>query len=462
MPCEPESFDPEFYQELGIEHLLENLHAALFAGCGLGKTAMTLAAFAELKRQGKTRGMLVVAPLRVANLTWKKEVQKWKEFCHLKVANLRTEEGMDQFLLGEADIYTINYEALPKFCSLQMFDVRKIMPFDIICWDELSKCKSHKSIRVKAMQYYWHRIKRHWGLTGTPSSNSKLDLFGEIKTLDNGHRLGDNFFKFRKKYFYSVDQEERKWAIRKRNVLLLEEKIHDMVLVLKSEDWLDIPDVTIEDVDVVLPKCAQKTYKELEKKLFLLFDEQTVEALNAAVLIGKLLQITSGAIYDSDKNIIDLHDAKLKALKQVYKSCEGPLMVAFQYQHEEERILETFPDAEAFSDARTVKAQDSIADRWNSGDIPMLVCHPASVGHGLNLQDGGHTICHTSLGHSRELYDQINARLARKGQKNPPRVVRLLCKGTVDIAIAESLKRKGDDQAAVMDAIMNMRLLGKL
>jgi SNF2 family DNA or RNA helicase len=461
----PIPYVAELYQEVATQHLLENDHAALFAGCGLGKTASTLDAINQLFNDFATIGVLVVAPLRVANLTWKNEVQKWKQFSWMKVVNLRSKEGIMAFRRREGHIYVINYEQLPKFCFQELRRFRKLrqdFPFDTIVWDELSKAKKHKSVRIDAMRKYWPFIDRHWGLTGTPQPNSKLDLFAQYRLLDNGERLGRNFYEFRHRYFFSTDEHERKWAIRKRDSMRLEEKVADMTLVLKSADYLDIPDTTIEDMDIILPKEAKVHYKKLEKELFLKIKQSRVEALNSAVLLNKLIQVTSGSIYGTEKEVIELHEAKLDALRKIYQDMDTPLMVAFQYKHEEERILRALPGSIAFSAAKSHEKQDRLVDKWNRGEIPALVVHPMSVGHGLNLQGGGHTICWVSLGWSRELYDQLNARLARKGQKFPTKVIRLLVKGSVDYAVAEALHEKGDNQQALFDTIENLRMLGRL
>jgi SNF2 family DNA or RNA helicase len=457
-----ESFKPEIYQEAGTAHLLGNKHAALFAGCGLGKTAMVLAALQELFEDAAINGAMVIAPLRVANLTWLHEAMKWKEFSWMRVANLRTDEGKAAFRAGTAHIYTVNYEALPKLSQTLFWKKRNQLPFSVLIWDELSKAKNPDSVRVNAMRAYWERIDYHWGLTGTPTPNSKLDLFAQYRALDNGKRLGSNFYQFRKRYFFAVDREERKWGIRRTDAMRIEELVTDMTLVLKSSDYLDIPDVTEEDIEITLPKCARERYKELERELFLMIDSQEIEALNAAVLIGKLLQVTSGAVYDVEKEVVMIHDAKIQEIKRIFNSMDSPLMIACQYKHEEVRVAEAIPSAEIFSSARGHAAQDSIVRRWNEGEIPALIVHPRSMSHGLNLQGGGSTVAWMSMGWSREDYDQLNARLARKGQKNPTRILRLLCKGTVDDAVAETLRDKGDEQARVMDAIENLRMLGRI
>ena len=456
-------FAPEEYQEWGIAHLQENKHAGLFAGMGLGKTAMTMAAMVELLLDGSCRSFLVVAPIRVCNLTWPNEAEKWAQFNWLKVANLRTKEGMEMYHRREAQIYVINYEALPAFVHRVLqpeFKRRKNLAFDGIVWDELSKAKNPASVRINSIRVpFWEHITYHWGLTGTPAPNGQIDLFAQIRLLDNGARLGKSFFQFRGRYFYATDQENHHWRLRSDSRERLEAKLADIVLVLKSSDWLDIPDTVVEDVEVAMSPEAKKVYKKFAKELYMLIGENEVEAVNAAVLVNKLLQITSGAIYDTERNVVPLHDAKLKALKGVVKHAEGPLMVCYMYQHERDRIKKEFPEAVLFSDAKSHTQQDELAKKWNKGKIPLMVVSPQSVGHGLNLQDGGSEICWFSLPWSRELYDQMNARVARKGQKRVSKIYRLLVPETMDDACAETLKEKGDNQSQLLDALHNFKRL---
>lgn len=458
-------FVAEPYQELGIGFLAnESLkYKALFAGMGLGKTAMTLAAANQLFRDGAMKGMLVIAPIRVINLTWPNEVAHWDQFSWMELANLRTAEGQQKFRDGDAHIYLINYESLPMFCHKFMGNKKSYnLPFDTVVYDELSKAKNPASVRINGIRRHHGKIQRHWGLTGTPSPNSKLDLFAQYRLLDNGERLGGNYTRFRSTHFYAVDQEQREWVMMKGQENIIESKVADMTLVLRSSDYLDIPDTEVTDIDITLPEGARAKYKKLAKELLLLIDHHEITAVNAAVLVNKLTQITSGAVYSTEGEIVVLHDEKIKALKQIYQEQHGaPLMVPYLYRHEEARLREAFPDAVCFSDAKSAKQQDDMTAAWNAQMIPMLIVSPQSAGHGLNLQHGGSDICWFSLPWSRELYDQLNARVARKGQLNQTRIFRLISTKTMDEAVAETLRQKGADQSALMDAIMNFKLLNQ-
>ncbi len=458
-------FVPELYQELGIDFLTdEKIKAkALLAGMGLGKTAMTLGAADRLFKDGAMKGLLVVAPIRVINMTWPNELALWDEFSWMEYANLRTKEGQRKFRDGDAHVYAINYEMLPAFCQ-QFLDNKKAkdLPFDTIVFDELSKAKNHASVRIKHIRRHWSKIERHWGLTGTPSPNSKLDLFAQYRLLDNGERLGGDFSKFRSQHFYAVDRDQTEWLLMKGQENVIESKLADMTLVLRSSDWLDIPDTEVINIDITLPTVGRAQYKKLAKELMLLIDHHEITAVNAAVLVNKLTQITSGAVYSSEMEIVEIHREKINALKQIYKEQKGePIMVAYLYRHEEERLRKEFPDAVCFSDYKTAARQDAIAEAWNAKMIPMLIVSPQSAGHGLNLQHGGADICWFSPPWSRELYDQLNARVARKGQTSISRVFRLLATKTMDEAVAEALRQKGADQSALMDAIMNFKLINQ-
>lgn len=464
-------FEPLAHQKLAIPFLKERNIAALFAGMGLGKSAAVLSALEYLFSDGECKGALIVAPLRVSVLTWPHEVKKWIQFHQWRVYSLRTKEGREAWAKGEGEIFTVNYESIPKVCA-DLIQGKKAeeLPVDTVIFDELSNAKSHSSKRINTFRKCAFgkgetKFKRVWGLTGTPTPNGLLDIFAQIRLLDNGQRLGKSYLHFKQAFFEPVNvfSQYPKFKIREGKEKVIERKISDIVLTLRSEDWLKIPPVTVEDIPVTLPADAKKAYKKLENELLLeIGDDFEVAAINAAVLAGKLLQITGGAVYDTPplgengrpvaRKVETIHTAKLDALKKLFRDQGGkPLIVATQYKHEVRRILETIPEAEEWT-------EESLA-RWNRGEIKYLVAHPKSIGHGLNLQDGGSRIVWFTLSWSRELYDQMNARLARTGQTEETKIFRLIVSGTIDDAVAETLHGKGEGQSDFLTTLKNLQEL---
>ena len=459
-------FEPLPQQKLAIPFLKERNIAALFAGMGLGKSAAVLAELDYLFSDGACKGALIVAPLRVSVLTWPHEVQKWIQFHKWRVYSLRTKEGREAWAKGEGEIFTINYESLPKFCRERLEGkTPEELPVDTVIFDELSNAKSHSSKRINTFRKYALKFQRLWGLTGTPTPNGLLDIFAQIRLLDNGQRLGKSYTHFKQAFFEPVNMYSQypKFKIREGKEKVIEGKISDIVLTLRSEDWLKIPPVTVEDISVSLPADAKKAYKLLEKELLLEIGEDfEVAAINAAVLAGKLLQITGGAVYDTPplgedgnpvaRQVETIHTAKIDALKKLFKDQGGkPMIVATQYKHEVRRILEAIPEAEEWTEG-------SLA-RWNRGEIDYLVAHPKSIGHGLNLQDGGSQVVWFTLSWSRELYDQMNARVARTGQTEKTKIFRLIVQGTIDDAVAETLHGKGEGQSDFLATLKNLQEL---
>lgn len=432
----------ELYQVLARDFLLAHDRSALFAGLGLGKTASTLSALNTLFADGEITRALVVAPLRVANLTWPNEVKKWNETRWMRVASLRHKSPQD------AEIHTINYESPHKLTSLDAYDV--------VVFDEITRAKNPSSKRINAFRKLL-TTQRRWGLTGTPRPNSLLELFAQIRLLDDGQRFSTSFAHFRSCYFQPVDYMEYDWRPRQGSEEMIYSKIADLTLTLRSSDYLDIPDTVIEDVEVTMPEPAMKFYKTLEKDLLVLLGKnQDVVAVNAAVLVNKLLQVCGGSVYDESRGVVALHDAKIEALKKIVAGTEENVLVATNYIHERERVVAAL---EEFGAVDGAKFKGDIEDAWNSGRIRVLVADPRSLGHGLNLQKGGRTIVWFSPTWSREYYDQFNARLARKGQTEQPLVFRLICGGTMDDAVIESLREKGDGQNEMLRILTNYRLL---
>jgi SNF2 family DNA or RNA helicase len=442
-------FEPSRPQQLLIDKMLSSNVVAGFVGTGIGKTGATLYALNELLLNLEVRAALVVAPMRVANIVWPHEIQKFDQFRWLKAVSLRTEEGRQAFIDGTAQLYIINFEGLPKLTDL-LKKRKGIAPFDVEIWDELSKAKSHDSKRINGFRKL-PRAPRRWGLTGTPAPNSLMDLFAQIRLLDSGESLGTSFTRFREHYMDS-DYMGFQWTPKPFAKEAIYKAISHLTVTLSSEDWLSIPDTHTEDLEIDLPN--RDGYKKLKREMLLELKDKTVTAANAAVLIGKLQQYTSGALYTEDGNYEVIHDAKLDALEKLHKKLKKPLLVSCCFRHEQARIRERFPEARFFEDARTAEAQVKLVADWNANKIPMLVAHAAAIGHGLNLQEGGaDTIVWMSLTFSRELYLQMNARLARRGQQNVTTIIRLLCPDTVDDAVVEALRCKETEERSLLSAL---------
>jgi hypothetical protein len=420
----------ESYQQDAVDWILSHPRCALFTSVGLGKTVTVLEAFEQLFIKNKVKNMLVVAPLRVAKWTWPMEIAKWQDYSWMKVCDLR-----DEFV-PDCDVYTINYESLHK--------VPKNRHFSMVVFDELTKFKNSKGKRFKSFLPTLSKIGRRVGLTGTPCANSIADLHGQILALDDGLRLGKSAFQFRQRYFDQLDYMGYKWGLKSWAEEEINYKLSDLALVQSSEEFSDVADTELIDIDVPLGPHL-KDYKELEKHMLLEIGNGTVTAANAAVLVNKLLQYTGGNLYDGEGFTHLTHDRKIEALRKLAAE-HTPLLVAVNYVAEKEAIVKAIPGAEVWDEKTSLV-------RWNAGEIPILVAHPSSIGHGLNLQQGGHKVCWFSQPWSRELYIQFNARVARKGQGKRPMVFRLICPGTIDEAVVEALRSRGETESALLTAV---------
>jgi SNF2 family DNA or RNA helicase len=432
----------EKYQQEMVSHLLAHERSYASVGLGLGKTASTLAALNTLFLDGEIRAALVVAPKRVARLTWPNEIAKWDEFRWMKIEHL-----MGNRPTGTAQIYLINYDRLGELEDLSFCDV--------VVFDEITKAKNPQSKRINALRPLF-RHQRRWGLTGTPRPNSLMELFAQIRLLDDGQRLGRAFTAFRDGYFYPTDYMRYNWEPKPGSEERIYDKIRDMTVTLRSSDYLDIPDTALEDVEVTMPDNAQAAYKELETEFLTATPEGEVVARNAAVLAGKLHQIAGGGAYNDDGSRSELHTEKIDALQKIITKLKEPVLVACNYVHERERVC-----AAIRGSVNGAEFKGDIEQAWNSGSIPVLVADPRSMGHGLNLQQGGRTVVWYSPTWSRELYDQFNARVARKGQAQQPLIYRILAKGTIDEAIVETLRERGDAQHEMLRVMANYRKMVK-
>lgn len=441
-------------QQLIDEHLQLTKDALVFVGMGIGKSAACLHRLNDLFLSGEAVSALVIAPLRVANLTWPMEVKEWDQFRWMRVANLRTEKGQRDFLNGKGQIYTINWEAIQLLVSLVERRGKLGLPYDVVIFDELTKAKNPGSKRINLYRRKIPRAERHWGLTGTPMPNSWIDIFAQVRLVDGGARLGNNFLEFKKNYFYAPSTPFKPWEAKAETENLLEDKIADITVTLKSSDWLNIPDTVFEDVEINFTPELRKKYDYLERQLVIeLRKDKVLNVTSAAALVSKLLQFTSGHMYDEEREVHPVHNLKFDAIKKIVKQEKQPLFVASIFQHEQARMRAQFPQAKFFGDAKTLQAQEKMLNEWNAGKIPILVSHPASVGHGLNFQHGSSVLLWISLTYSRELYEQMIARLARRGQQNIIKVYRLMIPGTVDDAVAEALATKAQNEARLISAL---------
>ncbi|MFN2746957.1 SNF2-related protein [Bacillus sp. z60-18] len=441
-------FTPHKYQEHAIQHIIDSEAAGLFLDMGMGKTVSTLTAVYDLLYDYfDVSKVLVIAPLRVAEDTWSRETEKWDHTAELKVSKvLGTESSRIMALQERADIYVINRENVEWLVNFY----GKKWPFDMVVIDELSSFKSSKAKRFRALKKVRPFIKRIVGLTGTPAPNSLIDLWPQMYLLDQGARLGKTVTKYRETYF-QPDKRNRtiiySWKLREGAEQAIHEKISDICISMQAKDWLDLPERINNIVRVKMPEKIKAKYKQLEKDLLLPYSDGDIVADSAAVLSNKLLQLANGAVYDENGEIRQVHDEKLNALEDIVEAANGkPILVFYNYKHDKDRLQQKFKMAKTLGDSSDIEA-------WNKGKIQMLLAHPASTGHGLNLQDGGHIIVWFGMTWSLELYQQANARLDRQGQKHSVIAHHLVTEGTVDEDVMKALEGKAVGQNALMEAV---------
>ncbi len=442
------NFSPHNYQSYAIDYIETHPVAAVLLDMGLGKTVISLTAIADLLFDSfEAHRILVVAPLRVARDTWPAEISKWQHLKHLTYAvAVGTVKERKAALMAGADITIINRENLGWLIDSSGYE----FDYDMVIIDELSSFKNHKSKRFQSLMKVRPKVKRIIGLTGTPSSNGLMDLWAEFKLLDFGERLGRFITHYRNNYFIP-DKRNGEIIYSYKPMPYAEDaiyrKISDITISMKSTDHLQMPELLTSQYEVQLSEEEEQRYEELKADFILELPEGEITAANAASLTGKLSQLANGAIYDDEGNIVEFHDRKLDALEDIIESANGkPLLVAYWFKHDLQRIKKRF-------DVREIKTSKDIID-WNNGDIPVAVIHPASAGHGLNLQAGGSTLIWFGLTWSLELYQQTNARLWRQGQSSGTVVIEhIITKGTIDERILKALSLKEVSQNALIDAV---------
>ena len=440
-------FVPHEYQKYATKFIEENDISALLLDMGLGKSVITLTAIRNLIIKGEVGRVLVIAPLRVARSTWPDEIAKWDHLNDLTYSvAVGTEKERLEALRKNVEIVIINRENVDWLVNKSGYRFN----FDMIVIDELSSFKSYSAKRFKALLKVRPYVERIVGLTGTPSSNGLMDLWAEYRLLDFGERLGRYITRYRLKYF-TPDKRSATVIFSYKLLPGAEDEIYnaisDITISMKAKDYLKMPDLIINEVTVDLDPTERRTYETLRKEMVVQISEQEeIDAVNAASLSGKLLQMANGAVYDEDKRVLRIHDKKLDALEDLIEAANGkPVLITYWYKHDLERIKERFNVREILND------QD-IRD-WNNGKIDVAVIHPASAGHGLNLQQGGSTLIWFGLTWSLELYEQANARLYRQGQNETVVIHHIITKGTIDEDVMLALKRKEKMQSALIDAV---------
>lgn len=440
-------YKPHSYQKYAIKYIEAHPISALLIDMGLGKTSITLTAIRNLLFDSfEVCKVLVIAPLRVAKNTWTDEIKKWEHLNTLTYSLIIGNENERLSALNEkADIYIINRENVDWLVNKSGYK----FDFDMVVIDELSSFKNHQSKRFKSLMKVRPLVKRIVGLTGTPSSNGLMDLFAEFKILDMGKRLGYFIGQYRNTYFKPDKMNgpivySYKPLPNAENAIY--EKISDITVSMKANEYLKMPELLTSNYVVELSNSEKNQYDEMKKSLVLEITDGEITASNAASLSNKLCQLSNGAIYDDEQNIVEIHNRKLEALENIIESMNGkPLLIGYWYRHDLERIKSRFS-------VREIKTSKDISD-WNDGKIPVALIHPASAGHGINLQNGGSTLVWFGLTWSLELYQQTNARLYRQGQKNTVVIQHIITKGTIDEQILKALQKKNKTQADLIDAI---------
>ena len=407
---------------------------------------ITLTAVKELIEDFAVSKVLVIAPKRVAEDTWTREHEKWDHLAGLTVSRvLGTPQQRVRALSRKADIYVISRDLVQWI--VQRYG--KLWPFDMVVVDELSSFKNPQAKRFRALRQVLPYVERVVGLTGTPSPNGLMDLWAEVYLLDRGERLGRTLGWYREKWFkpaVQVGYVVYKWAALKGAEEEIRKRIGDLCVSMSAADYLELPDRIDREVPVRLSESEMEQYRKMEQEQLLQVQDETVVALNAAAVMSKLLQIANGRAYTDEHEVVQIHEAKAEALAEIVDVSDSPVLVFYSFRHDLEAIKAKIPEARELGGPETIAA-------WNRGTIPVLLAHPASVGYGLNLQEGGHVIVWYGLTWSLELYQQANARLHRQGQTRPVIVHHLIAEGTVDEQVMRALKTKDTSQAALLAAL---------
>lgn len=439
-------YNPYDYQKYATKFIITHPISAILLDCGMGKSSITLNAINQLMYDYfEVSKLLVICPLRVAN-TWVDEIAKWDEFNHIIYSLvIGSETERLRALNSKADIYIINRENVDWLINKSGFP----FDFDMVVIDELSSFKSAAAKRFKSLLKVRPKVKRIVGLTGTPSSNGLMDLWAEFKILDMGERLGRYITHYRNNFFIPDKRNQQmifSYKPRPGAEDAIYRLISDITISMKSADFLKMPECIMNEVEVELSEKERSVYDKLRQEMVISLGEEEIDASNAATLSGKLLQMANGAIYNEEKSVFHIHNRKLDALEDLIEGANGkPVLVAYWYKHDLDRIKKSFK-------VREIKTSKDIND-WNNGKIPIAIIHPASAGHGLNLQSGGSTLIWFGLTWSLELYQQTNARLWRQGQKSTVVIHHIISKDTIDEDVMKALRLKEKTQTELIDAV---------
>lgn len=447
---------PHGYQQRGIEWLIHRISAALFLAPGMGKTSITLAAIRALQQEKLAKRVLILAPLTVCITTWDTEPKKWAQFQDLKVGLAHGPNKQKVISDPQYDIVIMNYDGLAWAAPI----LAKSHKFDVLVCDEVTKLKHTSSKRFKLIKPILPSFKFKWGLTATPTANGLIDLFGQVYVLDLGARLGRYITHFRAKYFYQEPWDQYKYFITAEKATELTNQLNDLAMYMDPKDYLVLPGL----LDVVRPikLSNQAEYKFLRDEYIIKLQETTITAANAGVLTNKLRQFTGGALYIEGHDVKEVGTDKLDELKELVEELNGePLIVAYEFNHEADRIIQAFPDAQAIRGGMSTNEVRRIVLAWNSGAISLLLIQPQAGSHGINLQSGGSAICWFSLTYNLENYQQLIARIYRQGQTSIVRNYLLVAQGTIDEALVKVLKDKNATQETMFKELKEYALRGK-
>lgn len=462
---EARPWKPKPYQERAIGMMMEQAAVGLFLDPGLGKTSTCLAAFSILKEAGVVNRMLLIAPLRVCYSVWPAEIEKWADFNHLRYTIIHGSPAKREAALEQdADIYIINFEGLKWFLEPGSGRFESVSP-DVLCVDESSRFKATNTLRFKAIRPRVGSFKRRWILTGTPTPNGIMDIFGQVFLLDSGRALGRYITHFRNKWFYQSGFGGYEWKPLPGAFEEITERIRPLSLRLSAKDNLDLPELRVGgqwDIYVDLPKRAMDLYRQVEDDFIGVFEAGDIVAANAAAAGTKCRQIANGAVYvqtyddeglpDTSRQWEEVHDAKITALEDLVEELSGaPLLLFYEFDHDRQRLQDKFgwPSLTGLSAA----AGKSLVDQFNAGNIPVLLAHPQSAGMGLNLQEACRHVCWFALTWNLEHYIQGIDRVYRQGQEEAVTVYRILARNTLDETVAQVLAHKDRDQNAVLEAL---------